>query len=358
MGLFSLGRARSALPAWAGVGEGDLTRGLVSSDLQPPLLPPREYLDAYTFAAVMDDGAALSVNLAITNLAGTPPRPAFSIHYLPPGGGAKFLTEVELPAEQLKVGGPPLALRVGAYEFRQQADRWRLRLGGAATRGGHGVGPLELDLTLTPTVPGYRRGNGRVPVREGTFFMAVLFADAQLEGTLTVAGKVQALRGRAYGDHSWQDVWAHHIASQWINFRLFSPTCTLALTSWRSPEGVQNAHVLLAQEGKLTTHTAAVEITPTGAKLDAVSGYSVPTRLGVQLGTWGQMELKLGSAVDRQDLLANLPPGVKQFIQWVIAKPYVYRFRTRSELQLHLPGKAPSTCQGEVLADIVFVNEG
>lgn len=336
LGILTAGPTPAAAPAT-----------LTPAQLQPQPSDSRAYLGSYSFWVATDDGGTLFASVLLSNLAGTPTRPAVSIAWYPPGG-APVIAEAEAPAESLRVAGPPLKLQLDGGSLHQDGAAWVLGL-----RAPDGAGrPVALDLRLTPGAPTVAFPGMPLAVDSGRFWLGHLFSTGAAQGTLTVAGKATALRGQAYGDSSWQDAWAHKIARRWVNLRFFSDGPDLALTTFTRPDGGEVARGVLAEGGAAVAVVEKAAVTLGEGGADEASGYPLPTHLRVDAGAGGRLDLDLGAPIDRRDLLGSVSPVLKQLISWLVARPFAYRFRHGATLSLPDGRAVP----GIVVAEVIYVN--
>lgn len=333
---------------------GALGAPLTPAAIQPPMKDARAYLDSYSFWVLGDDGSAMMATVLLSNLAGTPTRPGFSVMWYG-ADGEILVSEAELGGETLKVGGPPLDLSFGANRLVAEGAGYRLHLEGPVSGGGQ----LEADLRLSPGAPGHTWQPEGLKVDDGVFWLGQLFPTGLATGSLKLTGAGEArilpIAGQVYGDHSWQDVWAHRIARRWVNLRFFSAGPDLALTTWTSPEGVDFARGTLAEGGQLVATVESARVELAGGPVDEASGYRLPASLTVDAGAGGKLTLELEPPMDRRDLLSGVTPVLKHLVQWFVARPYSYRFR--QEGTLILPGEAgPRAVGGTLVAEVIYVN--
>jgi hypothetical protein len=323
---------------------------------KPRLWPEKEFIESYTFWIQLDGGDTILVSLLISNL-GHPQQPGVAVA-LYPASGPSFRSAVDYPSDRLKIQGDKIAFADSTYE--KVGDKYRLRLNMPVKTGGRFVS----DFTFTPTLPSFFRGNGQIEYAEGRRFeLLVLYPRSRVEGSYTYQGKTVAVSGVAYGDHAAQNLWPHHIADRWVNYRFFSPELNVAVTSCTASSRFDHArvtHALVADGEKLRFSTDTQQLELRGGSVDSTSGYRVPQALATTL-TGPDLKLKLdvplGRPLDRIYLFADLNPFLRTFLRTFIANPYAYRFRQSTQAILYEGKNEPRRIKGTFLAEIIFVNE-
>jgi len=344
--------ALAALAAGIASAGGPLTK----SQIQPQMLDSRAYLDSYSFWVLGDDGSLLFASVLLSNLAGTPTRPGYSLAYYG-ADGQRFDVEGEVDAEALTISGPPL--NVGfepGGRLQATGTGYSLNLLGKDRQGV----TVKAEMNFSGASPSHTWAEP-MAVGDGRFWLGQLFPSGIAKGQLKVGSgenaRVIPIEGQAYGDHSWQDAWAHHIARRWVNVRFFSDGPDLALTTWKTPEGLTFARGALVEGGELVSSIMGARVEVQEGGQDAASGYPLPSGLSIDAGSAGLLNVTFGAPVDRRDLLGGVTPVVKTLLQWFVAKPYSYRFKKAA--RLHLPGangSEPRYIEGVVVAEIIYVN--
>jgi len=360
LALFAAAAVQASEPVrpFPGSSPTDLTRGLPATAFQPRLLPEREAIESYSLWIQLEDGASLLVSLLISNM-GRPRQPAVAVS-LYPASGPRLEANLELPPDALSHSAT--RVQAGRNSLEQLTDgRYRLRLA-VPLKGG---GDLSADLTLAPTVPPYRRGEGRVELGSSRRFfeLMVLFPRARVEGQYTYGGTVRPARGMAYGDHTAQNVWPHHIANRWFNFRFFSDELVVACTSFVTPPRFGTrpvAHVVVADASRLLFATDQPDLQLRRTARDPESSYLIPQEVHTVLtGDGMRIELNVPTPrpLERLYLLQDLNPLLRAFLRTFIARPYTYRYRVPAVARVTQRDGSSSRVNGTFLAELIFVNE-
>lgn len=354
--------AASTLNAFPGVDASDITRPPSGNIFGPRLLPEREAVEGYGFWVQLDDGSTLLLSLLISNL-GKPQQPAIHLSLYPPSGTPIEAFE-EHAAGSLKYGDAHLVFQRNHLE---KLSDGKIRLRFAVPLAGKTAEKREItgDLTFTPIMQPYRRGDGKVYFEgdQKRFELVLLMPYGKVEGHYTLGDKVVPTKGFGYIDHTSQNIWAHHIATRWFNYRFFSPELFIACTSFTTPPNYGSmsiSHVLVGRHGEPLFASDQHALQLSQLSEDPVSGYSVPGAIRTTVaGDGHRLEINLPQTpyLDRMDMLEDVNVLLRTFVRAFVARPYTYRYRLPATAFLTRRGGTMTQHQGMLIAELIHVNE-
>ncbi len=377
--------AAEPLRVFPGASPEDMSRGLPEGAFAPQYRTDRAFMESYSAWIQLEDGSTLLINLPLTNLP-SPHECSVAVDlYRPDGrevlGEAQFSSDrLEVSNSRVSCGGNVLE-QVGPGAYRLRADLPR----------SDQAGRLSVDLSFVATIPGFRRGDGRVHFgEEGYFELRLLVPWGTVTGRYTLDGVQHTATGQVYLDYAAQSLWAHELADFWLSYRFFSDTLYMAATTFRTPNDrgrktIHHVTVVLENEceggssgvatgdangtgsdsGRVpcsrrafVTGKQALELT--GAVFDTWSGYEVPGHVrAVVQGPGVQVELALDTSpnlLSKEYILAPLNPLVRAVISTFIARPYTYRYRARVIARVTSADGTSRPVPGTFVGEMIFVN--
>ncbi|KAI9222250.1 oxidative stress survival, Svf1-like protein [Blastocladiella britannica] len=167
-------------------------------------------------------------------------------------------------------------------------------------------------------------------------FLAQTFGlRAQATGVIMAGGVATDAAGAATIVHQHQGVAPHKIGAQWNFFTFASPSVAVTTISGTSPMSTYKGErygtmaVHLRDQGSFVAN--AVSVTFPTTNVDAATGYAVPTTFvltatlnnGHTVEASGSLDF---AAVNRVDVLGELPWLLRKAVQLLVSKPFVYQF--------------------------------
>jgi len=236
--------------------------------------PETNFFEWWYFDAAFEDGSYLITILHSSLFNTIDHKPVLEIRYYPPEG-------------------PPL-IAIGRFDrstYYASPDRCWVKINDnlACDEGDHYrlslyQGPLEVELTFWPELPGWKAGTGHLfadPDSGHHFDWVVPLPRARVEGTLTVAGQQRNVVGLGYHDHNWGNVYLPAAFSRWTWGRVQSDNYTLIFGDVVS-RGSVPAHVtpfMLAQNGEILLTTDRIRIQGEEPTREPITGASYFRRL-------------------------------------------------------------------------------
>lgn len=351
--------AASTITVFPGAESQDLTRPPPANAFTPRLLPEREAIESYGFWIQTSDNATVLISLLISNL-GKARQPAVHISVYPSSGPMIEAFE-EYEPESLVTGPHKILFKRNHFE-RLEDGHYRLRF--AAPRTG-GSGEVTGELNFAPRIQTYQRGDGKVYFDDANrrFEMLLLMPYGSTQGHITVDGTVRAIEGIGYIDHTSQNLWAHHVATRWFNYRFFSPELFVACTSFVTPPrygSMSISHVLVARNGEPLFASDQQVLQMKDQKEDPVSGYKIPQSIySTMAGDGHRLEISVPDThfIERMDLLGEVNLLLRTFVRAFIARPYTYRYRQPATAWLTRRGGTMTQHRGIFVGELIHVNE-
>lgn len=349
----------STITVFPGAEAQDLTRPPPANAFTPRMLPEREAIESYGFWVQTSDNNTLLISFLISNL-GKARQPAVHVSIYPPDGRAIEAFEEHEP-ESL-VTGPSKVLFKRNHLEKMEDGRYRLRFAAPRTKGTEEV---TGELYFTPRMQTYQRGDGKVYFDDANkrFEMLLLMPYGTVKGHVSVGAQVIQIEGVGYIDHTSQNLWAHHVATRWFNYRFFSPEIFVACTSFVTPPkygAMSISHVLVARNGEPLFASDQQVLQMKDATEDSVSGYKIPRSIYSTLaGDGHRLEISVPDVkfIERMDLLAEVNLFLRTFVRAFIARPYTYRYRQPATAWVTRRGGTLTQHRGTFIGELIYVNE-
>ncbi|MFH1532320.1 MAG: hypothetical protein ABIK09_16470 [Pseudomonadota bacterium] len=290
------------------------------------------YTEEYSFTIHPTKRPAFTIRIGATNM-GRGKGTAF-VHgtIVKAGKGrkakmARYKIEEIASAGAWKQRAEPFSLEVG-----------KVRLGGTAARFDLHIDTDEIsaDLEVRPLVPAWRPGTGRVEMAKGEGFEVIVWARAEVYGTLKMKSEtkkvVTAVKGYAVVTRILNTASPGLQPRRWINFKSVKKDHTVLFQAFLPPESKGEAlhgWTLVADNEKILAATHALEIKLADFRED--HGTKIPWVV-----TWqgkgvrgGVMAEGLRSVVDE---LAKLP-ALERAVVGRFIQPMTWYLRAKYEVE-------------------------
>jgi hypothetical protein len=282
-----------------------------------------------------DDGGAMVVQVFVTNLGLRTFDGGYDVGYYPPAG-APLAVHREVTRAKVSASETGLDVRVGG------AHLWRA---GAGVKLVIDDPELSLELELTPELPAYQAGNGRIEVAAGKWWdQGIEQPRARTAGSLRQGERRAGLAGLGYLDHAWSTIKIPTLMTGWRTLRLHGPRHTVVLHDQAlAPRwgGVPARFGLISRDGAIIADLRGFDYQVLSKTRDAASGQDYPTSATVDASAGGwRLHGKLTTVrlLDSIDVLGRVSWPVRLAIKAFYSSPFTLRALARCELELVGPG--------------------
>ncbi|KAF8543071.1 oxidative stress survival, Svf1-like protein [Trichophaea hybrida] len=230
-----------------------------------------------------------------------------------------------------------------------------------------------VDLKISRTIPGFKVGKdgktnfGSDPRNPWGCIRHLFWPKGCAEGKLEVKGNKLMVSGNAVFIMALQAMKPHHAASKWNFITFQSEKLNAIMMEFTTPPsyGSQTVNVGgVFKDDALVLGTTAGTFQHTESALDPDTQWVEPTSIKVlwkgtsQDGkdTEASLEVKLGSRIDRVDIMAEVPAIIKRVIAGAVGtRPYIYQYRQKATLKLRI-GDQVSSEEGQIFTEATFIN--
>jgi len=291
------------------------------------------YTEEYSFSIHPTKKPAFTVRIGVTNM-GRAKGTAF-VHgtIVKAGKGRKAKTvrykiEETASAGAWKQSAEPFSIEIGKVRLGGTSERFDLHID---------TDEISADLEVRPLVPAWRPGTGRVDMAKGEGFEVIVWARAEVYGTLKMKGEtkkvVTAVKGYAVVTRILNTVSPGMQPRRWINFKSVKKDHTLLFQAFLPPQSKSEklfGWTIVADNQKFLAATRALEIKLADFRED--HGTKIPWVV-----TWqgdglrgGVMAEKLRNAVDE---LAKLP-ALERAVVGRFIQPMTWYLRAKYEVEV------------------------
>lgn len=333
VGLFA-----TAVPSLAGATQGWEHGGSERTPTMQSLIPrldsDESYSERYTFAADLDGGGRVKVEMTISNY-------GFGDHH-----GVSSV-EVEVPG----LTNYDFSKKVGSSDWSYAKDRFRLSIADTTVEGvGEDTfrlkhdGKVDLDLTFENRLPMWSPGRGKITSGGKYFTMDLISPRADVTGTVSAGGKTVDVRGSRSGfaDHSATQFAPYSLAERFSRFHDFNDDVFVAWREIKLTEGRGGRSltwIVVGYRDKIVFSDAGATIKIGDVKYDSETGYRVPKAIQIEAED-GPDRVKFvirGDKLRRKDLLAEHGAVVKLFAS-AVTDPYQYALDGNYALEMTIDG--------------------
>jgi len=232
-----------------------------------------------------------------------------------------------------------------------------------------------VDATVTQAAPGFSVGKNGTTLFGKDFkkpwgkMIHAFWPRCRVEGTIITKEGIIDLKGHGMVSHALQGMKPHFAASRWnfVNFQ--SPTYSAVMMEFTTPpsygETVVNVGGIV-KDGEILFAGASPSMTAKHVEVqsDKENDWPAPS---AAVFTWdgqtkdgqaahAELDAKLGTHMDRIDVMGELPKFVKQIASGASGtKPYIYQFGTDVQLKLNVGGEE-KTENGKLFNEATFIS--
>jgi hypothetical protein len=163
--------------------------------------------------------------------------------------GTKVHKEVEIDSSNFSVSKDSCNVRIGANSFSGNLHDYAIYVD---------IDGVKADITLHGTVPSWRPNTGFMNFQKGTdshyFAWLPSVPQGDVEGTVTISGRTQAIKGVGYHDHNWGDVSMLKLIHDWYWGRAQVGNYSVIASDIVAADKYSNAVIpifMLARDGKI-----------------------------------------------------------------------------------------------------------
>jgi CrtC N-terminal lipocalin domain len=305
----------------------------------------------------LEDGSALVVVFYTKSpLEPTKPLSPYFTFNLDRADGSSISREVRVSPEQFSASKEGCQVRIGQGSFSGDLHSYRIHVEDDG---------LSADLVLTARVPPWRPGTGyfRFGEDEHRYFAWLpSVPEGLLEGTVTLDGHSEEIRGSGYHDHNWGEVSMHELIHHWYWGRATIGDFTAITAFITAEKQYRNATIpifMLAREGQILLDDARKVRFSTGEiHTDEATGKPVPD-LVVYDYEDGEERYRLAFKREKTILtleLVDLVHGLKHLAARLLGFDGVYlRFSGRATLERVEAGDVTDNLEQEAIFELMYL---
>lgn len=309
------------------------------------------YFEWWYYDANFEDGTSATVALYASLMFVGDRSPGVLVNLLDAQGQGRTSYQ-RLGPEALKLGGPG-EISVAESSARPQPDG-SVRVV-ASGKNADGV-PLAVDLTFTPTMPGFKHGTGEVRF-DGKVALGwvVPMPRANVAGKVSVGGVERAVRGAGYHDHNWGELNLLDTMGYWYWGRLTSPETTVVYASvhFREKFGLPPMRMMAVGDAqRLRSVEVPSDFAPQKEAFLEAANRDIPAGLAIKAPNT-QVQLDSLKTVEAMDFTGQAPWYMRPFVRAVTRPAYV-RQLCGYKLDTHVEGM-PASTSGQGIAEYMYV---
>ncbi len=324
-----------------------------SKSLVPEMSTDESYTQRYSFSADLDGGGHIGVDFTVSNLGWGD------------GNGAVEL-RVNLP-DQKKY---KFKKKKDDDEWTYSKDNFKLEIASTLIRAKgknkyqliHN-GKVKVNVTFSNVIPKWRPGRGQITVDGDKYYKYGIIAPrANVEGTVTVGGKVFNVKGtgKGFADYVATNIAPYDLATRFSRFRTFNGDLVVAWREIKLTEdngGKSSVWVVVGYKDKIVFSDANAKMKEGKIKSDSKTGYRIPYAIQID-GKSGKDSIRLihqGTSMRRKDMLKSMGSAVKS-VASVVAEPYSFNFGGKYTLQMDIGG-TKATMKGTSNYTLDYINK-
>lgn len=325
--------------------------GLTTEDLKLHRMSDEFYAEAWYFMARLQNGAQIFIHYGISNAGLGAFTGAIEATFIDKNGVMTF-EKTTVKKDKIKYSETALDISFdGDHTIKGDPSRYH------ATSHGE---KISFDVTVTPIVPGLRFGDGTTwfdDKKKEFYSYAILTPKGQMEGTVTVKGEKMAIKGYAFGDHSWQNFPAHKMADRLFSMRGFDNDASASFLIFAT-KNFSIPMLVLTEGNKVVLASNQIEIVEGKFTADEqIKKYQIPGEIKIRgkgdaqglVGT-----LNFGKRLMRQDPTEEFSFLERTAIKMFVAKPILYRHDNAYEFTLP-NGDAPKVIKGNGVTETMIL---
>jgi len=206
---------------------------------------------------------------------------------------------------------------------------------------------MELDLTFSSEVPGWKPGRGKTRYGDRGFFSWVVpIPRASVEGTVKYDGVTLHAAGIGYHDHNVITTDARRIISWWYWGRLYTEDFTLLYAYVRTQKrfgNVASKPLMLAYKDKVIISSGEMEVRESDVTFNATANRTYPAVLELEIPEQVYLRFDVKRIIDCQDFLKELNPVLMNAaVRWLVnrfMRPGWFRFESDFTLRVQHEGR-------------------
>lgn len=330
--IFILLFALATMHPLCALGENIEIRPLSSEDHFQHPMREKSYMESWNYHLLTESGRTLIVSFLVSNIGIVGGTAGVQLTWADPDSSPVIRND-RCRAADLKEQRTKGIIRIGKHTAE---------LAGDTTRVCFDSKNLTANLTIRSCVPGFKIVDGKTFIKDKTgkyyrFFVEI--PRGTFNGTITVAGKTQAISGSAYMDHSVSNIVSSSFSSHWTSIRAFFPEYTVSLMEFSFlPElgGGRWAFGYVANDKQLLGVSKdfvleSISFCAGEKKTRVPSGFHIQMTLGGHRldGTCKNIALYCSTPI-----LGDLNWFARKLASVFAGNPMVYRFLSNAEFSL------------------------
>lgn len=326
---------------------GPPTSPLTKDDLILHRMNDEFYGESWYLSARFADGTLLFLHYGVSN-AGLGNFHGAVEHTAILPDGAVIFDKAQFSPSQIRYTPDRLKIQFdNVVSLEGELHRYRMR---AKTE------KFSYNLEIIPEVPGLKFGKGKTlfPKQNQFYALVILTPRAQIQGTLTIAGKKRIqLPGIGYMDHAWQNYPAHRMADRLYSLRGFDPTGGVTFLTFFYPGGGEIGTLVLHRDRRVRATSSRVTTQVSNGERDADKPhYTLPRSLTLTSPEGITGSIRLHEQLMRQDAVSDFNLFERTLIKMFVADPILYRHRATYEFFYE-----NEKWQGEGVVETVILRE-
>ena len=224
----------------------------------------RDYYEWWYLDSRFDNGYSCVLTWHWRNMFIVPHVPTIQIFVYTPEG-KRYVGMEAIDLKDCSAGEQACDVKMGSSFLRQEGGVYRMSMHS------RNVG---CELTFERTVPGWKTGDGLMPVAESGVIegWVIPCPRARVEGRLFVKDRVIDVRGDGYHDHNWGNVNLYDIFAGWYWGRLNDPKYTIIFSYTQDLKGGRLPSLYIADTESTLLATVNYGFSVEKEETDAKSG--------------------------------------------------------------------------------------
>jgi hypothetical protein len=331
----------------------NLNAGLEKSDMVFHPMKCGSYGESWFFLAMLEDGGWITSLLATTNQGMGKFRSSVDFAYYEADGTMRSVHK-NYKRNHLTASEDSFSVKIGKNYAGGEYPNYRLVIN---------ENELQAELTYTCLTRGWKPGDGFLYFGEekDQFWKFVAPSPrAKVTGHIVIDEKKIDLNGLGHHDHTYSNIKKPSYTKVQYVFRMFTEEFTLSLMKIILQDGYDRNSVdmlMVAQDDRIIFTTTELSYVPSRFKRDKDTGYRIPYEFKLKASVKGpsspsgqgfsiEGNIEIENMLEKYDVLAQIGKFQKAVVKTFVAKPFLYRFSCRYDLELkmdeiirHLVGK-------------------
>ncbi len=291
------------------------------------------FAEAWFFMGIFTNGYSFNGTVIVTNTALRKFTPAVEFSIFTPEG-RRINRKEEFSPRELEASEKEFFIKVDKNSIYGDENMISLKF---ENRG------AGLDLKLERQSPGFKPGSGRVFIgseRKKFWNYVIPYPSARVRGTIEIDGKKIEVEGRGFHDHSLQNIPNTSYSTNWLSTHIFADNYTINALEFSSSEkynGKRICMIMLSGKGKTVFSSDSYNINYLEHSEPDEFKNVYPTAVLITASDEDielRIKIKTGKSLEKIDILGSLNPVTRSIIKTFIAKPMIYRFSAKAEIEL------------------------